>query len=305
MKSHYKHVTVCIFCLCTTQFLAAQSPRLSNIKAVTEGAQQYSRPSWSPDGTKLMFTTDHNNGIYVMNLRSKVVSKIIDLPFIGYNATWDADSKSIQFQEKKESTTDNSTYYQTQRVDVDSKKILATNKIAARQMTGTSFPTKSTKPSEQSKSAETPIEAYINDELQLVVLEGEIEKIVSNDDGGYYHPVISPDNTKVAVHKGSSIYVYSLTNQGPAVPLNVGEGTASSWTPDSKSILAYMDESSDGHTIDNSELFLLSAVDGREKVQITNTENLAEMWPSLSPNGKKLAFSDELSGNIFIADFTN
>ncbi len=283
-----------LFCLfCNTSI---GQDKLANIKVVTTEGIHYSRPQWSPKGNKLMFTSDHNRGIYILSLKQNNITKISDLPFVGYNAIWDATGKSIIVQEKKKSTIDNSSYFHTQRLDITTGKILTTDKIAAKQ---TIVRTATGK-----KRTSNPIEVYINDNLQLVVIQDGVDRVITKNDGQYYHPLISPDGTKVAVHKENEIYVYSLTNLN-AIPKLLGEGIASSWSPDGQSIFAFMDESKDGHSISNSELYHISVNAGTKKIQITKTADVAEMWPNISPDGKKMAFSDELSGKIFIADLKN
>ncbi len=286
-----------LFCLCYHTSIGQD--KLSNIRAVTNKNVHYSKPQWSPNGSKLMFTSDHNKGIYILSLKQNTLTKISDLPFVGYNATWDTTGKSIIVQEKKKSTTDNSSYYHTQRLDINSGKILATDKIAAKQIVVVTA-----KATIGKNATSKDIEVYINDDLQLVAIQNGITQVITKNDGQFYHPLISPDGTKVAVHNGNEIYVYSLIDIN-TTPVLLGEGIASSWSPDGKSIFTFMDESEDGHTISNSELYQISSNGVVKNIQITKTADTAEMWPSISPDGKKIAFSDEFSGRIFIADFKN
>lgn len=39
-----------------------------------------------------------------------------------------------------------------------------------------------------------------------------------------------------------------------------------------------------------------------QKTQLTYSDDLIETWSKISPDGKKLAFTDEESGKIFIGD---
>lgn len=284
-----------LFCMSSSHTLFGQE--LTNIRAVTNKGASYSKPQWSPDGTKLMFTTEHNKGIYILTVNEKKLQNITNLDFVGYNATWDNDGKSISIQEKKQSDMDNSTYFHTQRLDVATGKVLSTDKVAAKQIISRKVISNANK-----NTATNPIEAYINDALQLVVVrDGNSQVLTKDSEGQFYHPLISPDCTRVVVHKKGMIYMYSLTDT-TEFPIKLGEGIASGWLPDSTSIVSFMDDSTDGHTISNSELYKMSV---NKRVQLTSSKELAEMWPNVSPDGKQLAFSDENSGQIYIADLTN
>jgi Tol biopolymer transport system component len=272
---------------------------LINIQRMTSDGEHYSKPQWSPDGSKLMFTTEHNQGVFVFSLDQKKLTTVTTLPFVGYNATWDQDGKSIIVQEKKKSDMDNSSYFQTLRLEVATGKLLSTDKIAAKQIV------MGRRSVANGRAIDVqPVEVFINSDLQLVVIQDGKETKVTDDDGQYYHPLISADGSKVAVHKGSNIYVYSLTNI-TARPVDLGAGIASSWMPDGQSLLCFMDESLDGHIISNSELHRVFLSGNKSKVQLTRTRDVIEMWPSISPDGKRVAFSDERSGSIFIANLAN
>jgi Tol biopolymer transport system component len=293
-----KNVLIILLCFFTMSLVKAQNS-LTNIQKVTGDGEHYSKPQWSPDGSKLMFTTEHNQGVYVLSLDQRKLTTVTTLPFVGYNATWHSDGKSIVVQEKKKSDMDNSSYFQTKRLEITTGKLLATDKIAEKQIV---FGKRSTAVGKVIRVQ--PVEVYINADLQLMAIQDGKETRITQDDGQYYNPLISPDGSKVAVHKGSNVYVFSLLNPGTK-PVDLGTGIASSWMPDGQSILAFMDETVDGHTISNSELHQLFLNGSKNKAQLTNTRNVIEMWPSVSPDGKRIAFSDEKSGDIFIANLTN
>jgi Tol biopolymer transport system component len=293
-----KNVLITLLCLFLLDTVKAQNS-LTNIQKLTGDGEHYSKPQWSPDGSKLMFTTEHNRGVYVMSLDQRKVTMVTNLPFVGYNASWHSDGKSIIIQEKKRSDMDNSSYFQTKRLEIATGKLLSTDKIAEKQIV---FGKRSV--SNGRATSVQPVEVYINADLQLVAMQDGKESRITNDDGQYYNPLISPDGTKVAVHKGSNVYVFSLINPAEP-PVDLGAGLASGWTPDSRSLVSFMDESTDGHTVSNSELHQVFISGKKNRVQLTRTANVIEMWPSISPDGKRIAFSDEKSGDIFIADLTN
>ena len=64
----------------------------------------------------------------------------------------------------------------------------------------------------------------------------------------------------------------------------------------------FLDESSNGEQITGSELYLIN-IDGTNKQNLTNTDDMIEMYPMFSPDNSKIVFSDEKTRNIYIADF--
>jgi Tol biopolymer transport system component len=277
-------------------FSQVKTSQLTNIKIVAQG-DNYSLPRWSPSGDKLMFTSSHNNkGIYIVDLKTKAVNKISDSPNIGYNASWSENGEYIDFQEKKVNQEDNSTYYQTNEINIATGKIIEAKTIASKLLT-------ISKNNLKGEPTTPAITVYIDDNLKIVAQRGFETWIVTREEGQYYHPLISPDGTKVAVHNGSKIYVYDLRKEA-AIGQKVGSGLASGWSPDSKSIITFEDESSDGHEIIGSELYEVSTVSGK-KTQLTYSKDIIEMWPNISPDGKKVAFADEKTGSIYVADLNN
>ena len=122
--------------------------------------------------------------------------------------------------------------------------------------------------------------------------------VVTKDPGQYYQAILSPDKTKVVVHKAGEMFVYAIDGSG--LISSLGRGIACSWSSDNKQILFFLGED-DGHQITGSEIYLCNA-DGSHRWQLTNTSDVYEMFPNWSTNNKKITYSDEKSGRIFIAD---
>ncbi|MEM9326897.1 MAG: hypothetical protein AAGA85_14620, partial [Bacteroidota bacterium] len=123
--------------------------------------------------------------------------------------------------------------------------------------------------------------------------------IITKEAGQYYHPVISPDGQWVIAHEGADMYLYPVEGSTPRKSLGIG--LASSWMPDNRGVLTFRDVSIDGHDVSNSELFYIP-IDDLKRQPLTNSIDRAEMWADVSSDGKQVAFSDELSGRIFVAN---
>ena len=268
---------------------------LDNIVALTS-PDGYSAPKWSPDGSKILFTKMNYTGLFVIDLTAK--NKIIKLNMLrgaGFNATWSDDSKSIYYHHK---TADKYKKYKshtevksiniltgetTEHSDIDVN--IALNSITSR----------------VSAKSNSDVIVYLDKKTLMVkaqTLDGSKKWDITKD-GRYYGLVLSPDRTKVLVHKNGRMFVYAIDGSG--LISSLGRGIANSWSSDGKQILFLIDESKDGHAITGSDLYLTNS-DGSQRWQLTNTPYIFEEWPDWSPDNKQIVFSDVKTGTIYIAD---
>ncbi|WP_299213685.1 hypothetical protein [uncultured Aquimarina sp.] len=277
---------VCIV-ICALFSSIVQSQIISNSKPITNEGE-YSTPVWSPDGQKILFTDNHNDALYVLKIGTKPkISKVKSAQGIGYLANWTPDSKNIIFRAKPKGGTFSDVQVKSINLKTRKEKILK------------DVHPNSTKINKSNKD----LIVYINQEtLKLEAKEGinGTPWIISKEDGQFYHPIVSPDQQSVIVHNGPMIYLYSIYKSQERKELGVG--IASSWLPDSKGVITFEDQSNDGHNVTSSDLYFVSTISLNKK-QLTSTKDRIEMWGDVSPDGKRIAFSDEKTGKIFIADF--
>ncbi|WP_299315872.1 hypothetical protein [uncultured Aquimarina sp.] len=277
-------LVICII-VCTLLSSIVQSQTISNSRPITSNGE-FSTPIWSPDGQKILFTDHHNDALFVVDLSNNNIKKIKNGQGIGYLSNWSADGKSVIFREKPKGGTFS---------DIQVKSInLQTRKEAT---------LKDVHPnSTKTRTSNKNLIVYINQKtLKLEAKEGINGKpwIISKEDGQFYHPIVSPDQKSVVVHDGPIIYKYTI--YGDQERKELGVGIASGWLPDSKGVISFEDKSEDGHNVTASDLYFISTISLNKK-QLTFTKDQIEMWGDVSPDGKRIAFSDEKSGRIFIAD---
>ena len=267
----------------------AQGPALQNIREVTSGDHEYSSPVWSPDGQKLLFTDHHNDALYIKDLAGNgSVQKIKEGQGIGYKAKWTPDGKGVIFYEKQ--TSSGARTFLEKSIDLKGgrERVLSEDN--------------SSKANRTFSSRKSPsLKVYINPQtLKLEARVGNGEPwVITQEEGQYYSPLVSPDGKKVVVNEGPNIYLYAINGSGKRK--NLGVGLPSSWLPDGSGIVTFEDESKDGHTVSGSELYHI-ALSSNAKTKLTNTADRIEMWADVSPDGKKIAFADEKSGKIYVAD---
>ncbi len=263
---------------------------MQNVREVTSGTNEYSSPVWSPDGQRILFTDHHNDALYIKDVAGNgAVRKLKSGQGIGYKARWTADGKDIVFYEKQTSPAGARTLVE---------KSIAVSGGRERVLSEA----KDTKANRTFSARKSPsLKVYINPEtLKLEARKGNGEPwVITKEEGQFYSPLVSPDGKSVIVNEGANMYLYSI--DGKAKRKNLGMGLPSSWLPDGSGILTFEDESKDGHSISGSELYFVAVSNGA-KTKLTNTPDRIEMWADVSPDGKRIAFSDEKSGKIYVAD---
>lgn len=261
---------------------------IKNIKAITS-ENFYTAPIWSPDGKSILVSEVGYKGLYIIDVSSKEIRKLTDIQGAGYNAVWSPDSKQVYFRNKIVNS-NFSSYLEVNSINVKTGKIEVHPEINPDGLLSFFM----------AKDNQSPI-VFTNTKTLLIEAQTYDKSktwIITKDPGQYYQAILSPDRTKVVLHNGGEMFVYSIDGSG--LISSLGRGIACSWTSDSENVLYFLGED-DGHQTTGSELYLCSS-DGLYKWKLTNTPDVFEMFPSLSPDNKMIVYSDDKSGKVFIAN---
>ena len=259
---------------------------LKNVQAVTSG-EEFSMPVWSPDGSKLLVSSAHGMKLHLVDLQSNSVTQLSDVEGSGFNASWSPDGTVVYFRYKSDPL----------QVHPEIKSI----QLSDRQVKSSDLNPNGLLSASKAR-ADKDLVVSINIEtlgIEAETKDGSKSWAVTHDDGQYYRPILSPDQQYVVVNQGSEMLLYAADGSGYIK--NLGTGLAGSWSPDGKHILAFLDESNDGHTISGAELYMIDVESGSLSA-LTQTEDVYELWPNWSADGKRIAYEDARSGNIYVAD---
>lgn len=265
--------------------LHLQAQTLSTPKQLkAKGA--YSNPVVSPDGKYALLTGEHLKGVFLLNLKDNSVKQISDADGSGYSYTWDADGKQFYFREKGEKD-----YF-------SDAKVVRYN-IATKKRTQLSDISSTYLPAYKGQNSDVVV--YTN--LTTLKIEAKNLKtakswIITNEEGQFYNALLSHDGTKVAVHKGADIYIYDI--DGKTNGLKIGTGIATAWSQDDKNLIGFLDESKDGHSVSNSDLYLFDS-STEKPVKLTSTEDTIEMFPCFYGTDKVM-FTDDKTGKIYTSE---
>ena len=268
------------------------SSNAQQLKSLTriEIAGDFSNPVVAPNGKVALVTTDHANGVFLLNLQTQKLQQISDKEGSGYGYSWNKNSQEFYFKQKNKGDfyADSKTY----SYNLESRKVTELQEINHNFLP--SF-------SGYEKGDASSIVVYIDSKslkLHAKDLVSQKDWVVTKDEGQFYNPVLSHDAKKVAVHNGPNVYIYDVAGKDKAI--NLGMGIATAWAPSDKYLIGFLDESSDGHNIENSEIYMFSP-DQKAPVKLTNTKEISEMFPSFI-NENTIMFSDDKTGRLFTID---
>ena len=248
---------------------------LSSTQALTGEKDIFISPKFSPDGKQLAFTGPRFFGLFIYDLEKNTINKLSDDS--GVNFQWLKDGRGL----------------------------------VSESLSGEVIISLLGKPPKVVKSVPVKLSllvprtncfVYIDDvdsKLKIIDLStGKVRSVIPNQKSFVHKPILSPDNSLILANISDDMLVFSASN-GRLIT-NLGKGSTGGWFPDGKSIVYTVTED-DGHAILGSDIFVVN-IDGTNRRQLTNTEDILEDDPSFSTDGSKITYSDLKSGRIYISN---
>jgi Tol biopolymer transport system component len=287
------------------------SIRIVSVKKIISG--DYLSPQFTADGKKIVFTGENFRGLWISNIDGSGIQKISDELLAGWKPV-STKYNEIIFR-TGEITDKGEINYSIKKYDLSTKKIVQLYAGKNEDV----YPPKVSKFHDNIVFVKDRKLASIKlrDVKGAPPLKQQVDKITFSDGGKVWYltpaldkPVeiskgretcggdeLSPDGKKVAYLHGNtnSIIIYDFETDKE---INVGEGSTVAWSPDSQWI-AYSVSCDDGHYIIHSDIFIVRA-DGSGRQRLTFTEDIAEVNPSWSPDGKSIVCEDALGSGIYL-----
>lgn len=245
----------------------------------------FTNPVVSPNGTYVLLTKEHLKGVYLLNLRNNKITQISDKEGSGYAYSWNPNSNSFYYKEKGEKEYFSDAKVKTYSIHKKKSKLLEINHNFLPSYNG----------SKNNTVVHTNPTTLKIEATDLTTLKSWT---VTNSEGQFYNAIISHDGKKVAVHNGADIYIYPIEGNGKGI--KIGTGIVTSWSKDDNYLIGFLDESKDGHSVTNSDLYLFD-VTSPKTIKLTATENRIEMFPCFYGDDKVM-FSDDATGKIYVSD---
>ena len=271
-------------------------------------AGDFTHPKFSPDNSKLFFTSAGYKGIWYYDLSDSSLEQPTSQNGTGYNFVFSEDGSKIYYQLPASTVSNGEEKYSLVEQNIQSGRInvLLTSGEKFTQLKylsgGNIFFIQNGEP-DILNIASKQLEKPANHQTKIVFNEtngvknyykGEEKSLVSSEDNIIWAEP-NPINDKIlyyAAGKGAVIADSSGASE------TLGDFRAAKWSPEGNFIL-YMIDKDDGHRVTDSDIYIYS-MKGEKSFKITDTKKIIEMNPVWSKDGNMIAFNT-LDGFIKIA----
>lgn len=262
--------------------MMAQPVSVSEPQLLIKSSESLMAPVWSPDGTMIAVTGDNYSGIWVANADGTGLRQVSNAQGAGYKMQWN-DAGSIT-----------STPY----VTVDQRRMTRVESVnvatgVARVLQPAAREVKRSRVMRHGQQSLLSI--MVDDPLHA---SERIPALNQYAGQGVINPALSPDEKQIAFQiAGKGIFV--INTDGTALK-RICAGARPAWMPDGKALVVTRLEDN-GHAFTAGDLYYVST-ENSAQLNITPGTQAIPTSLAVSPDGKKVAFGNDVDGCIYLID---
>jgi len=279
----------------------------TKILVKTDNNIRFSFPTFSPDGSNVLYTSAGYKGLWICDKNTKHTKNLNNLRGAGYQPVFSKDGKQVFFRHDKliKKRKYSSIAYQSiqnlkmkdlikDERGISTPKYIKDNVIVYKKNDNeVVFSYEDKQVCLLQKSLTNRINAFA--ENSNLYLEKDGKKTILNPigDGHYIWGSISPQKDKILFTlAGKGTFVTDLKGN---IELTLKNANYPGWSPDGKWVV-FMSDRDDGHVVTSSEINTVH-IRTNKKFQLTSSDDKIEMYPVWSPKGDEIVYHT-ISGNI-------
>ncbi len=286
-------------------------------RLTTKGS--YGHPKWSPNGKYIAFVNRDIHGMSIYNISTEEIKHFSNCQPYGDIDSWYfwlSDSETILYHEREYtrpvfkshiSSLNAKNGYQKKLFETENEHILHFQKSS--DDTVTFFVEEKNKlysldkdGIQHKEDGFVLITDFQNSQINIVNESNEMSKTITDGNGRYISPKQSPSGEFVLYESmvGDYIFCYDIKQDKTVM---IGQGSYTNWSPGSREIV-YCKVADDGHRLISSDIYI-SSTDGEFSQALTNSKDIMEIEPDVSPDGTQIVFTDYTTKSIFLANMKN
>ena len=272
----------------------------SQIKIISENIldlptdKSWSRPKYSFDGNTIFFTDENFNGIWKYILAEKSFSLITNDAGSGYQFKISDDNKFILY--RKTTFRDKTRSQENIKLNLENyEKIIIES--------GTDLQIQNIIENQVVESKKINSKKYSKQIIEILGIEFGKIHLVKNGKTVIYDPITNGNYIWASLSPSKKYILFYETVRGTIIAdLNgkiiseLGRLDSPIWIDEDW--ILYMNEIDDGKNILSSDLKIIS-VKNKNTINLTNSKNIHELWPTINYNSKQISCST-LDGKIII-----
>jgi Tol biopolymer transport system component len=269
------------------------TPALSQIRILTTeslpvpATQVWNAPRFSPDGDRLFLTSEDHHGIWQYSLSTRLLRQITNDRGAGFGYTISKDGNSLVYR-----TTVVPGDHRTRLQESVSLSLKNGERKVLHRGNSVELPRFINSTAVAVEKISDVSDAPITDKAPVSLLgtsddgirfiqNGNVVTIDPLGKGRYLWPQLSPDGKRiVAMEMDRGAFIADIDGKNV---VRIGKCNAPQWSRSGLWVIG-MDDKDDGHTLTGSEIIAVS-VDGSQRVVLTSTPSVHEMYPAVSPTG--------------------